>query len=123
MKQTTSDSNGMHAAYDYIFRCHEPIAVLGRDNKLSSVINRIIPPPLPLLASNKHQRMQMSMTKFKKMQMKCNAIVDEFKLAIEQEKQKPFYAPSYTVVPLSQEEAAQCPEPLTLKQFEALCNE
>jgi len=123
MKQTTSDSNGMQAAYDYIFRYHEPIAVLGRDNKLNEVISRITPPPLPLLASNKHQRMQMSMTKFKKLQMKCNAIVGEFKLAIEQEKQKPFYAALYTVETPCESEVSQCPEPLTLKQFEALCYE
>jgi len=123
MKQNTSDSNASSAAYNYLFRGHEPIAVLGRDSKLAEVISRITPPPLPLLASNKHLRMQMSMTKFKKFKLKCSAIAAEFKEAIEQEKQKPFYAPLYVVEIPSEDEAAQYPEPLTLKQFEALCNE
>jgi len=123
MKQTTSDSNGSTAACDYLFRGCGPITVLGRDSKLAEVISRIIPPPLPLLASNKHQRMQLSATRFKKFKLKCSAIAAEFKLAIEQEKHKPFFVPLYVVEIPSEAEAAKHPEPLTIKQFEALCNE
>lgn len=122
MKNNTSDSNTT-AAYEYLFRSCEPITVLGRDSKLAQVISRIIPPSLPLLASNKHQRMQLSATKFKKFKLKCSAIAAEFKLAIEQEKHKPFYVPLYVVEIPSEAEAAKHPEPLTIKQFEALCNE
>lgn len=104
------------SAAEYLFRFEPPIKVLGRSNELKCVIDRIKMPAVPLLASNKHLREQMNMTKWSK-------FVKDIKDAIEQEKNKPFFVPLYAVeIPFEGEEP-DVGEAMTIEQFERLCHE
>lgn len=116
MNHHTDSIPNTDAAFEYLFRFAPPIQVLGRDHELKCVLDRIKMPAMPLLASNKQQREQMSMTKWRK-------FIKDIKDAIEQEKSKPFFVPLYEVeIPLEGQEP-DVGEAMTIEQFEKLCHE
>lgn len=114
MKENTM--NKALSAAEYLIRFADPVKVLGRDDELKCVIDRIKMPALPLLASNKAQREQMNETAVKR-------LLKGIKDAVAEQNNKPFFVPLYELeTPFEGEEPA-VDEPLTIEQFEKLCHE
>ena len=104
------------------------VAVLGRSQHLSAVINQIKMPPLPLLMSNIDQRRAMQKrgvisSLVKGAHIRIDNMHKVIADAIEQEKQKPFFTSLYYTEDVAPHEQLTLEPPLTMQQFKQLCNE
>lgn len=114
----------LEPAQRYLFRSNVP--VLGRSSHLAAVINQIKMPPLPLLRSNREQRLALQKhgilsCLFTGARVRINNMHKIITEAIEQEKQKPFFVSLYYTEDAAPHEQLQ-QEPLTMKQFNEMCN-
>lgn len=121
---TFRSAEELEPAQQYLFRSNVP--VLGRSPQLTAVINQIKMPALPLLRSNREQRLALQKTGILsclltgarvRIENMHKVLVD----AIEQEKQKPFFVSLYYTEDAAPHEQLQ-QKPLTMKQFNELCN-
>jgi hypothetical protein len=114
----------LEPAQRYLFNSKVP--VLGRSPQLTAVINQIKMPALPLLRSNIEQRRALQKHGILSClltgaRVRIDNMHKVLAQAIEQEKQKPFFVSLYHTEDAAPHEQLQ-QEPLTMKQFNELCN-
>lgn len=119
------NADELNAAQAYLFQ--DDVAVIGRSNFDALLLNRIKMPPLPLLMSNREQRMAMQKPWFLKRCLasaivKCNDFKCMIEHAIQQEKQKCMLLFNWQMLlqpPLPHEHVEE--NPMTMQEFDAWC--
>lgn len=127
MHNYTRDAKELQAAQSYVFQ--QPIAVIGRSHFDEQLFSRLKMPALPLLVSNREQRAALHKPWFVKRcfasaVVKCKNVINTFKHAIEQEKQKQMHAFKWTMMlqaPMPHEFVDKTP--MTHEEFRTWCNQ
>ena len=123
----TRNADELMAAQSYIYR--RPIAVIGHSKFDAQLFKRLKMPALPLLVSNREQRMALIKPWFIKRcfasaTVKCKALIKDIELAIQQEKQKHEHAFNLKDLlqdPLPDEFVDQMP--MTYEEYQQWCSQ